>query len=114
MKKKLFVITMVLLLTFSLFACGQKETPAETDESATEETATEESTEETTAAADMKVAMVTDYGDITDQSFNQQPMKPARHSAMPMVSNLFTKSLQQMQTLTVLHPLKKPSRTASM
>ncbi|MBP3816443.1 MAG: BMP family ABC transporter substrate-binding protein [Firmicutes bacterium] len=71
MKKKLFVITMVLLLTFSLFACGQKETPAETDESATEETATEESTEETTEAADMKVAMVTDYGDITDQSFNQ-------------------------------------------
>ena len=56
-------------MVFSLAACGggNKETPAP------ETTAPAESgaPAETTPATDMKVAMITDYGDITDQSFNQ-------------------------------------------
>ncbi len=80
MKKKLLVLTLIFLMAFSLFACGgnnnttTEEATEETTEEATEESteeATEETTEETAEATDMKVAMVTDYGDITDQSFNQ-------------------------------------------
>ncbi len=50
-------------MVFSLAACGggSSETPAP-------ETTTPA---ETASATDMKVAMITDYGDITDQSFNQ-------------------------------------------
>ena len=81
MKKKFLVVTLILALALSLFACAKKdqEKPAEeaTEEAAEEEA--EEAAEETEEAAEeataeegaMKVAMVTDYGDITDQSFNQ-------------------------------------------
>jgi basic membrane protein A len=85
MKKKLLAVLMAATMVSSLVACGNAEAPAEPAEEKTEEAApaedkaeekteetTEEKTEETTeAATDMKVAMVTDYGDITDQSFNQ-------------------------------------------
>ncbi len=75
MKKKLFVLTLIFLMAFSLFACGKKAEEAAPAEEATEDAEAEEAeTEEpaeTTEAGDMKVAMVTDYGDITDQSFNQ-------------------------------------------
>ena len=74
MKKKLFVMALVFMMVFSLFACGKKaEEPATTEEATEEaEEATEEAEAEPAAeAGDMKVAMVTDYGDITDQSFNQ-------------------------------------------
>ena len=47
--KKLFTVLLVLAVAFTAFANGATET----------------------AKAEMKVAMVTDYGDITDQSFNQ-------------------------------------------
>ena len=55
-------------MVFSLAACGggSSETPApETT------TPAETAPAETASATDMKVAMITDYGDITDQSFNQ-------------------------------------------
>ena len=82
MKKKLLAVLMAATMVSSLVACGgAAEAPAQTDTQATETTeATAEApaqtqeqtaTETTAAASDMKVAMVTDYGDITDQSFNQ-------------------------------------------
>ena len=62
--KKILAMLLVLAMALSLVACGGKtEAPAETkgaEAAAPAETATE-----------YKVAMVTDYGDITDQSFNQ-------------------------------------------
>ena len=57
--KKFLALTLALVMSLSLVACGSKEeTPAEGEE-------TPEGT------ADFSVAMITDYGDITDQSFNQ-------------------------------------------
>ena len=55
--KKILALLLVLAMALSLVACGGKteekaEAPAET-------------------ASEYKIAMVTDYGDITDQSFNQ-------------------------------------------
>ena len=50
--KKILSVLLVLAMVLSLAACGGKaEAPA--------------------AEGEYKVAMVTDYGDITDQSFNQ-------------------------------------------
>lgn len=82
MKKKFIVVALIMTLAISLFACGntKKEEP-KTDEEKTEETTeekTEEKTEETTEEGAMKVAMVTDYGDITDQSFNQTTYEAAK------------------------------------
>ena len=51
--KKILALLLALVMVLSLAACGGE---AEAPEA---------------AAADYKVAMVTDYGDITDQSFNQ-------------------------------------------
>ena len=57
--KKFLALTLALVMSLSLVACGSKEeTPAEG----------EETPEDT---ADFSVAMITNYGDITDQSFNQ-------------------------------------------
>ncbi len=50
--KKILALLLVLAMALSLVACGGEEAPA-------------------AEAAEYKVAMVTDYGDITDQSFNQ-------------------------------------------
>ena len=57
--KKILALLLVLVMALSLVACGS-EKPAETKAPEADKTATE-----------YKVAMVTDYGDITDQSFNQ-------------------------------------------
>ena len=56
-------------MVFSLAACGggNASTPAPETTTPAESGAPAE----TTPATDMKVAMITDYGDITDQSFNQ-------------------------------------------
>lgn len=80
MKKKLLAVLMAATMVSSLVACGSNAAPAETapateteqtnDATETTEATAAESTE-AAAASDMKVAMVTDYGDITDQSFNQ-------------------------------------------
>ena len=53
--KKILALVLALCMVFALAACGQQAAPAAEKE----------------AAADVKVAMITDYGDITDQSFNQ-------------------------------------------
>ena len=55
--KKILSLVLALVMVLSLAACGGKaEAPA---------------AEAPAAASEYKVAMVTDYGDITDQSFNQ-------------------------------------------
>ena len=59
--KKILALLLALCMVFSLVACGGSEEKAEAP--AAEAPAAE--------AVEYKVAMVTDYGDITDQSFNQ-------------------------------------------
>ncbi len=72
--KKILALLLVLALSLTLVACGSGNTtetkapevkPAETKADAAQ------ATEAQAAAPEYKVAMVTDYGDITDQSFNQ-------------------------------------------
>ena len=61
--KKYIALLLALVMVFALAACGSKEetpAPAGSEEAAAPE-----------ATGDVKVAMITDYGDITDQSFNQ-------------------------------------------
>ena len=72
--KKILALLLVLALSLTLVACGSGNTtetkapevkPAETKADAAP------ATEAQAATPEYKVAMVTDYGDITDQSFNQ-------------------------------------------
>lgn len=58
--KKFFALLLAVVMVLSLAACGEK--PAETEP---------DTTEPETTGPEYSVAMVTDYGDITDQSFNQ-------------------------------------------
>ena len=77
--KKLIALLLACVMVLGLVACGGNapETTAPADGTPPETTAPTdgESTPETTAPAvsevAYKVAMITDYGDITDQSFNQ-------------------------------------------
>ena len=70
--KKILAMLLALVMVMGLVACGndapETTAPAETNAPA-------ESTPETTApvesGVEYKIAMITDYGDITDQSFNQ-------------------------------------------
>jgi len=64
--KKFLAILLCLAMVFTLVACGTK----------TEEPAP--AVEEAAAEAEFAVAMVTDYGDITDQSFNQSTYESCR------------------------------------
>ena len=71
--KKILALVLALCMVFALCACGS--TPA-TDKPAAEETQAPAAEESSAPAAEpeaatYKVAMITDYGDITDQSFNQ-------------------------------------------
>ena len=83
--KKILALLLALCMIFALAACGET-APAETkpaeepaaeepaaEAPAAEEPAAEEPAAEEPAAeaSDVRVAMITDYGDITDQSFNQ-------------------------------------------
>ena len=54
--KKLLALLLTVVMLFALCACSNSKTPAASQQS---------------AAKAEKVAMITDYGDITDQSFNQ-------------------------------------------
>ena len=60
--KKILALLLVLVMTLSLVACGG-EKPAENKGA--------EAGENEATNTEYKIAMVTDYGDITDQSFNQ-------------------------------------------
>ena len=66
--KKILALILALCMVFALAACGQQAAPAETPAEAPAEAPAEQPAE---AAGEYKVAMITDYGDITDQSFNQ-------------------------------------------
>ena len=66
--KKFLALILALVMSLSLVACGgskEESKPAESEKPAEAEQPAEE------AGADFSVAMITDYGDITDQSFNQ-------------------------------------------
>ena len=65
--KKIVSLMLAGVMSFSLVACSGGNAPA-ADEGAKED---EQQTEPAAEASDVKVAMVTDYGKITDQSFNQ-------------------------------------------
>ncbi|MBQ7994423.1 MAG: BMP family ABC transporter substrate-binding protein [Solobacterium sp.] len=67
--KKIVPAMLAGVMSLSLVACSSS-TPAADDTAKEDETATTDE-EQPTAASDVKVAMVTDYGKITDQSFNQ-------------------------------------------
>ena len=76
--KKLLALLLAVAMVACLFAgCAkeQEQTDAPTDaatEPFTDELPSEEaSTDEPAPTGDWRVAMITDYGDITDQSFNQ-------------------------------------------
>ena len=72
--KKILAMLLALVMVMGLVACGGN-APETTAPAAPVETNPAESTPETTAPAvsdvEYKIAMITDYGDITDQSFNQ-------------------------------------------
>lgn len=75
--KKLLALLLAVVMVFGLVACGGDTTettaPAgdATGEVTEAPTDAPEGTDGTTAQSDVKIAMITDYGDITDQSFNQ-------------------------------------------
>ena len=77
--KKLFAILLTLAMVLSLAACGggdsgKTDAPADDGSKQQEPAQTPDETPADTGAeggADIRVAMITDYGDITDQSFNQ-------------------------------------------
>lgn len=69
--KKLLTILLAGFVTFGLVGCNSS-TPTTTDTPSTETPATE---------SEYKIAMITDYGDITDQSFNQTTYEACRDFA---------------------------------
>ena len=78
--KKLIALLLAAVMVFALAACGQQAAPAETPAEQPAEAPAEQPAEAPAeqpaeapaeAAGEYKVAMITDYGDITDQSFNQ-------------------------------------------
>ena len=70
--KKILAMLLALVMVMSLVACGEKpaETQAPAETNAPAESTPAESTP-TVSDVEYKIAMITDYGDITDQSFNQ-------------------------------------------
>ena len=75
--KKIFALLLSLCMVLSLCACGGAKEEPKAEEPKAEEPVAEAPVEETPVEepeeveAAMAVAMITDYGDITDQSFNQ-------------------------------------------
>ena len=60
MKKRLIAVLLAGMMAFSLAACG-----------GSSDSSTDGGKKEDTYGENMQIAMITDYGDITDQSFNQ-------------------------------------------
>ena len=73
MKKKVMSLLLVAAMAVSMFAaCGSSDDSANNnDTTVSTEAGTEAGTEAVVADTNYSVAMITDYGDITDQSFNQ-------------------------------------------
>ena len=76
MKKKALSLVLASAMVASLVGCGssaETETPSAAETTTTEAAATEAAATETatTDNSDKKIAMITDSGDITDESFNQ-------------------------------------------
>lgn len=75
MKKKVIAVLLVCAMAFSLAACGnsaeEPAAPAEETSEAEEPAAEEPAAEAPAAVEGEKIAMITDSGDITDESFNQ-------------------------------------------
>lgn len=81
MKKKALSLVLASAMVASLVGCGssaETETPSAAETTTTEAAATEAAATETAATeaattdnSDKKIAMITDSGDITDESFNQ-------------------------------------------
>ncbi len=81
--KKILALLLAVAMIFALTACGGGSTAAEDDSgsaaaedaggsaAAEDDGGSIEDAIEEAAASGMKIAMITDYGDITDQSFNQ-------------------------------------------
>ena len=67
--KKLIALLLACVMVLGLVACGSK--PVETTAPADGETTPVETNAPVASDVEYKVAMITDYGDITDQSFNQ-------------------------------------------
>ena len=67
--KKLIALLLACVMVLGLVACGSK--PVETTAPADGETNPVETNAPVASDVEYKVAMITDYGDITDQSFNQ-------------------------------------------
>lgn len=72
--RKILALVLSLAMVFALAACGNQQSGGDTNSPAPSgsqpvENSQTPATEPT--ATDIKVAMITDYGDITDQSFNQ-------------------------------------------
>ena len=74
--KKILAMLLALVMVMGLVACGtdapETTAPAETTDPAESTPAETNPAESTPAVSDVeyKIAMITDYGDITDQSFN--------------------------------------------
>lgn len=70
MKKRIISMILAGVMVLSLAACGSGGDDKKPEDT-TKNTEAAAGTEGTEAVTDMKIAMVTDSGDITDQSFNQ-------------------------------------------
>ena len=69
--KKILSLILVLAMVLSLVACGGNKETNNTDNNNTNTNNQQEDNNDPVDNKTFKVAMVTDYGDITDQSFNQ-------------------------------------------
>ena len=72
--RKILALVLSLAMVFALAACGNQQTGGDTNSPAPSGSQPVENSQTPATepvAADVKVAMITDYGDITDQSFNQ-------------------------------------------
>ena len=81
--KKFLAVILAMTMVMALVACGGNSSSSDSGtaapaESTTTQPADSGSTEAAPAAEGIRVAMVTDYGDITDQSFNQTTYEAAK------------------------------------
>ena len=81
-KKAVSVLLIATMLVFMLSGCGGKTV-----------------TTENTGSSEYRVCMITDAGDITDQSFNQTTYEACRDYCKDMTLILLTKNRMVIQTM---------------